>query len=204
MTPVTPIRSPFLLAALAAAVACAPDLKVDHPFDGAAFLDADAGPLVSARALDGGGTLLYVDATSKTAKTYLDLDQGREMKLAEALDTNGWELAFMRVDITSNGGASNPSGQASVAVVKGATFEGLSRAPATGFQQDGTTPVLAGVEGGWYTYTLSSHGVNARPDLIYVVRSSEGAYFKLRILGYYDAAGTSGVFTLQYAPVLAP
>ena len=198
----TPTRSLLLLAALAAAVACAPDLRVDHPFDGAASLDA--GPLVSATALDAGVTLLHVDATSKTAKTYVDLDQGREMKLCEALDSNGWELAFMRVEITENGGASNPAGQVAVAVLKGATFDGLTRAPASGYLQDGAQAVFASAEGGWYTYTLSSHGVNPQAGLIYVVRSSAGAYFKLQLLGYYDAAGTSGVYTLQFAPLQAP
>lgn len=192
----------LLVPALALAVACAPDLRADHPFDGAASLDA--GPLVSVQALDAGVTLMHVDATSKTAKTYVDLDQGRELKLTEALDTNGWELAFMRVDITENGGASNPSGQVQVAVLKGTPFAALTRAPASGFQQDGTAAIFAAVQGGWYTYTLSSHGVNPQPDLVYVIRSSAGAYFKLQILGYYDAAGTSGVFSLQYAPVDPP
>ena len=200
-TPVTTLRTALPALLLAAGLACAPDLRVDHPFDGAGGLDA--GPLVSASVLDGGLTVLHVDATSKTDRTYVDLDQGREMKLEEALASNGWDLAFQRVTIWSNGGATNPAGVVLVAAVKG-DFEALTRAPAAGFLADGLTPVLNDAQGGWYTYTLSSHGVNPTPGLLYVVKSSAGAYFKLQVLEYYDSAGTAAVYTLQYAPLAPP
>jgi hypothetical protein len=37
-----------------------------------------------------------------------------------------------------------------------------------------------------------------------VVKSSTGAYFKLRMLSYYDSFGTPASITLEYAPIAAP
>jgi hypothetical protein len=192
----------LLVAASAAALACAPDLRVDHPFDGVGSVDG--GPLVSAQTLDGGVTEVKLNASSKTAWTYLDLDHGREMKLDEALASNGWELKFRRVEVSSNGGSTNPAGQVSVAVVNGTSFAALTRAPASGFLQDGLVSVFNPANDEWYNYDLFGHGVTPRVGRLYVVKSSDAAYFKLEFLGYYDTAGTSGVFTLQYAPVDPP
>ena len=41
-------------------------------------------------------------------------------------------------------------------------------------------------------------------NIVYVIHSDRGAYFKLKIDGYYDEAGTPAIITLRYAPVLAP
>lgn len=193
------MRATFL-GVLALAAACAPRLIDDHPFDG----EVSSGPLVSTQVLDGTIKLMTVDATSKGSQVYVDLDEGREMKAEEAFATNGWELAFKRFEVTLNGGAGNPSGGVWAAVLKGQAFDSLTQAPASGFQQDGSTSVFSGVEGGWYLYDLGVHRVLAREELLYVIKSSAGAYFKLQLLDYYDAAGTPAAISLKYAPVAAP
>jgi HmuY protein len=198
-----PLR-PSLLLLTALAVSCAPSLLSDYPFDGQGASSA-TGPLVAIEAVDDAGlTTMQVNAADKASQVYVDLDQGREMKVDEAFSTNGWELTFKRVAITENGGTTNPTGTVEVAALKPQRFEALTRAPATGYLQDGSQTVFNGAQGGWYSYTLSSHGVNPQSDLVYVVKSSAGAYFKLQILDYYDAAKTSGIYTLQYAPLLPP
>ena len=72
--------------------ACAPDLRIDHPFDGTgkcidpvskAEVDCALIPLVSV-SLDGAVRNMIVDATNKESKVYVDLDSGREMKTDEA------------------------------------------------------------------------------------------------------------------------
>ena len=53
-----------------------------------------------------------VDASNKGSQVYMDLDEGKEMKAEEAFSTNGWDLAFKRFEVSMNGGASNPTGDA--------------------------------------------------------------------------------------------
>jgi hypothetical protein len=177
-------------------VACAPDLRVDHPFDG----QVSSGQLVTTQVLDGGVTLMNVDATNKNSEVFVDLDQGREMKADEAFSTNQWDLAFKRYEISMNGGAGNPTGSVKALVLDGQDFGALTRAPADGYAQDGATAVL----GGWWDYDLLAHRVLTRPNLMYVVVSSEGTYFKLKMLEYYDSSGTPAAISLEYGALLPP
>jgi hypothetical protein len=181
-------------------VGCAPDLRTDHPFDG----DTSMGPLVEASDLGGGLTRLDIDATSKAAKVYLDLDENREMKPSEAFETNGWDLSAKRFEIFVNGGSSNPAGVVRVAVLKDQDFDALVQAPAAGYLQDGAQPVFNEVEGGWYYYDLGVHRLITREDLTYVVQTSAGAYKKLKMLSYYDEAGTPGALSLEVGPLAPP
>ena len=56
---------------------------------------------------------------------------------------------------------------------------------------------------GWYLYDLVKHRLQAR-DIVYVVHTGDGAYFKLQPLAYYDAAGNAGVISFDFALVLPP
>lgn len=187
------------VALVVAAAACAPDLRLDHPFDG----QVSSGQLVRVEQ-DGEVRTAHIDATDKGSQVFLDLDLGKEMKADEAFSTNDWDLAFKRYEISMNGGAGNPTGVVRAAVLKDVSFESLTQALATGYQQDGATSVFNGVEGGWYFYDLGKHQLVTRADLLYVVQSSDGTYFKLQMLGYYDDKGTPASLTLRYAPVTPP
>lgn len=180
--------------------ACAPDLRADHPFDG----QTSDGPLVVAEVLEGGGHKLFVDATSKGAQVYVDLDEAKELKADDAFATNAWDLWFKRFEVGMNGGDSSPGGPVRVAVLKDVDYAALSVAPAEGYLQDTADRVFAAVEGGWYYYDLGVHRLVPRAELTYVVQSTTGAYFKLRMLEYYDASGTPASLTLEYAPLAAP
>ncbi len=191
--------------------ACAPDLRIDHPFDGTgkcidpvtkAEVDCALIPLVSVT-LDGAVRNMIVDATNKESKVYVDLDSGREMKTDEAFATNGWDLAFKRFEITMNGGSGNLQGTVQIAVLEGQAFDSQITAPATGYQQDGAESVFSGVNGGWYYYDLGTHKLTTKDEL-YIVKTTDGAYMKLRMGNYYDASGTPARLSLSYAPVTAP
>lgn len=186
---------------LFAFAACAPDLRVDHPFDG----ETTTGPLVTATDLEGGGKRLVIDATNKQSQVFVDLDEAREMKPDEAFATNGWDLAFRRFDVYVNSGASGPDGKAEVALVVGADWASYTQAPATGFQQDTPGRVFNSPEDqAWYFYDLGVHRLVTRDDRFYVIKTSAGAYVKLRMLDYYDANGTPAMMSLEYAPIAAP
>jgi hypothetical protein len=193
------MRRTLLLLGLGMA-GCAPDLREDYPFDG----QATSGQLVTVTPREDGSNHALIDATNKSAMVYFDIDEGREMKTDEALETNGWDLAFQRYTVTMNGGGGNPTGQVRVAVLEGQGWDALTTAPAEGYQQDASEPVFNGVQGGWYTYDLVKHRLVTRDELLYVVQSSAGHYFKLQMLSYYDDTGTPARLALRYQPLQAP
>lgn len=179
--------------------ACANDLRVDHPFDG----ETTTGPLVSAEQ-DGAITRLSIDATNKLSQVYVDLDTASELKPTEAFETNEWDLALKRFDVFLNSGASGPTGNVEALVLDGADWDSLTQAPADGFSVDTPDRIFNTVHEGWYRYDLGVHRLFARENLSYVVRTTKGTYVKLRMLSYYDAAGTPAVVSLEYAPISAP
>ena len=178
---------------------CANDLRVDYPFDG----ETTTGPLVSAEQ-DGDVTRLAIDATNKASQVYVDLDEARELKPDEAFDTNEWDLAFKRFDIFMNSGASGPTGNVEGLVLDGADWSSLTTAPSDGYSIDTADRIFNTVYEGWYRYDIGVHKLFVRDNLIYVVRTTKGAYVKLRLLSYYDAAGTPAVMSLEYAKLAAP
>lgn len=188
-------KLPSILVAVLA-VGCAPDLRQDYPFDG----ETSSGPLVSTEAVQGDVKRMTIDATNKSSQVFVDLDEGREMKVDEAFSTNEWDLAFKRYEISMNGGAGNNLGKVQGLVLDGQDFEALTQAPASGYTQDGSSPLLSG----WWEYDLVAHRVLTRPNLMYVLISSKGHYFKLKMLGYYDSVGTPAVLSLWFAPLSPP
>jgi HmuY protein len=192
------MRSLFFACSLL--LACAPDLRVDHPFDG----QTTTGPLVKAEVLEGGTKKLFIDATNKMSQVYVDLDEGREMKPDEAFSSNGWDLAFKRFDISLNSGASNPVGTVEMIVLKGVDFDALSVAPGAGFSVDTPERLFNSVEGGWYFYDIGVHQLTTRSELVYVIKTSSGGYVKFKMLSYYDVSGTPASISAEYASISAP
>lgn len=179
--------------------ACANDLRADFPFDG----ETTTGPLVSAEQ-NGAVTRLSIDATNKQSQVYVDLDDAKELKPDEAFATNEWDLAFKRFDVFMNSGASGPTGTVEGQVLDGADWDSLTTAPADGYVVDPPDRLFNAVAEGWYRYDIGVHRLFVRDNLIYVVRTTKGTYLKLRMLNYYDAAGTPAVISLEYAPLTAP
>lgn len=210
-----PLRPGFLGRACAALLvaglssACGDDLQpqpgpgeeedpIIHPEDSANLKHQDHG--------DGSFTSV-VNAMEPTLWVGLDLDTGKE---ASATEDAAWDLAFQRFVVMSRGGVSGTGG-VQVAVLTDTTFEQLTQAPATGWASDAadgddvdTTPdTVFNAAGGWYAYDLKFHTLTPRPQL-YVVRSDQGAYFKVELLSYYDDAGTPANVKLRWAKVTAP
>ncbi len=185
---------------------CAPDLRDDFPFDG----EQPGGNRVAHEDAGDGVRKTKVDASSKEAWTYLDLDGPAELSVDEALETQAWDLAFQRFKIITNSGVSGP-GAVGVVALGGGSFEALTAAPKQGYLPDRPDGNDANgdvdsvfLEGdGWYAYDLIKHRLAVNP-VLYVVQSGEGRYFKLQMLGYYDDAGTAGVLTFRWAEVPAP
>jgi hypothetical protein len=195
MAPVT--RSLLVLVLLSA---CAPDLRQDFPFDG----QPPSGNFIEFQDQGNGSQYLTVDATSKTSYAYLDLDTMAEINAESTLDPNAWDLSFQRYKVSGNSGSSGP-GTVEIAVLTGADYDALTQAPADGYQRDGQYTVIGGdANGGWYFYDLNVHKLSSRSELTYAVRSTGGAYFKLKMLSYYDENGTAARLTMRVGKLSPP
>lgn len=146
-----------------------------------------------------------VDARNDDAWVYFAFASGQQVLPDDPLRSDEWDLGFRRSFIIANGGESGP-GSVAVLPLAGTTFDGLSSAPLEGYEQDrpdslDDDPVAdsAFLSGdGWYAYDAESHTLTAR-DVVYVVRTGAGAHYKLRLLGYYGAAGTSALPSFDWA-----
>jgi len=166
-----------------------------------------------------------VDAVDDTAWVYVDLDRGGVEEVVSDLGASTtWDLAFRRSNVKVNGGHSGPADVA-VAALPEVDFDGLESSPVALFEvdrpsqgevdperpsfidDDGTDFVFgranAASTNGWYDYDPINH-VLSPSNVTFIVRSSEGAFFKLRFLDYYNAAGTSGYPTFRWAEVSPP
>ncbi len=154
-----------------------------------------------------------LDASSTTTWHHLDLETGLAVMPSDPSADRTWDLAFQRFLILSNGGASGGGGGL-VARIEGQAFDTITRAPESGWIEDRVdgpedrdeTNDSAFVNGtnDWYSYELATHALTARTDIVYIVQTPDAHYFKVQVLGYYDAAGSPGFLRFRWAPVGAP
>lgn len=182
------------------ATGCLDDLKPD---DGGDAGSRDSGTPTE---VDGTVNTTTLDASDQDAWVYFDLDSGEELDSAG----DGWDLALRRFKIKSNGGVSGDGGVA-IAVLEGADFDALEKAPEAGYLEDrddgddenSDEDFVFLVGDGWYDYDGSDHTLSAR-DIVYVVRSTASRFYKVQVLDYYDGAGTSGFVKFRWAEIDAP
>ncbi len=212
------------------ALACGEDLGPEGPGgpgsgNGNGNGDAEEAVLET-RDMADGVLATQVKATDYEAWVYVDLDVDRAavVDISNGGESTDWDLAFRRSNIKVNGGHSGPADVA-VAAVPRADFDAMTQAPVALFEadapaaaeenqdqpdfidDDGTDFVFgrpnAVSPNGWFDYDPINH-VLSPADVVFVIRSSEGNFFKFGFLGYYSEAGSSGYPTFRWAPVDAP
>jgi hypothetical protein len=176
---------------------CAEDLKLDGE-DGST-------ETVATEPLADGSFITRVNASDPEAWVYFSFVSGGQVIPLDPLTSADWDLGFQRFHIISNGGASG-SGGAAIAVLTEQSFDAVTSAPADGYvpdQPDGndSDSVVNSVfeEGdGWYAYDEMTNRLSPRAN-VYVVQTARGAHYKLALLDYYDAAGSSGYPSFSWA-----
>ena len=195
-----------LLILLTALAGCADKISHEQPDAAPPGDDAptgDAPPVTGHVRTTRGADATYtsiVDASSPTAWIHADFETGREVEATAA-----WDLRFQRFHISANGGVTGPGG-VEVAPVTGVAFAAVTL-PTTGFitdaadrDGDGTPDYVMDQGDTWYSYDPATHLLTPQP-IVWVVKTAGGSTLKLEILEYYDDAGTSGWFTLHWAPL---
>lgn len=140
-----------------------------------------------------GPAVVTVDASDGARWKYWDFSRGSVVESPGPLE---WDLAFRRNQIAVNGGAgfSGSGGARPLA----APFDSLRVAPAAGYRtatvaRDSASPAFDG----WYDYGFTTHLLTPRART-YAIRTADGKYAKLEILGYYCPGARAGCLTFRY------
>ncbi|MGQ4806898.1 hypothetical protein NKDENANG_00235 [Candidatus Entotheonellaceae bacterium PAL068K] len=148
-----------------------------------------------------GPHVVTVDARSEELWMYFDFSRGSVIPVRDP-KSDAWDLAFRRHVIRSNGGATNPAGQAALLRLDTPEFSAITRVPDGAiFVSDVRTtkrlraynPVLEK----WYNYSYTANVLVPKP-VVYIVRTQDGKYAKMRLLSYYCKSEIAGCMTFEY------
>jgi heme-binding HmuY-like protein len=133
-----------------------------------------------------GPTLYTIDATAAEAWRHFAFHLGSVIDGPES-----WDLAFRRYAIVAGPGA----GILDLGEIR---FDDVRTVPATGYlanegRADPRNPAIAS----WYAYGFLSHVLSPKPR-VWAVRTADGRYAKLEMLGYYCPGSTPGCPTFRY------
>lgn len=148
-----------------------------------------------------GPRVYTIDARSKDVWIYFDFSRASVVVVQDP-KKDDWDLAFRRYVIHSNGGATHAAAQAALLSLPGQPFEAVQEVPAdAAFQADVRTtrrpfPYNPVVDK-WYVYNYLSNVLVPKPA-VYLVRTQDGKYAKMRLLSYYCDGHISGCMTFEY------
>lgn len=134
-----------------------------------------------------------VDATASDRWRFFDFSRG---SVVDRPGRRDWDLAFRRNEIVVNGG--DLAGNGGALDLGSVGFDSIVTLPAEGYVgsvagRDTSSPGI----GKWYDYGFTSHLLTPKPR-VYAVRTADGRYAKLQILGYYCPGARAGCVTFRY------
>jgi hypothetical protein len=148
------------------------------------------------------GPIVYtIDARSKEVWMYFDFSRGAVVPVQDP-KVDEWDLAFQRYVIKTNGGATNPAGHSALLALEKHDFATLTRVPDDANFVSDVRPKnrLSSYNlliDKWYNYSYLANVLAPKP-VVYVVRTQDGKYAKLRILSYYCKEQVAGCLTFEY------
>jgi len=136
---------------------------------------------------------MTVDASDSEVWRFFDFSRG---SVVEAPGEEEWDIAFRRFQIIANGGR-GMEGQAGATSLEDMTFESVSSVPETGYVMAERNDSVNAVLEDWYNYSFTSHLLEPKP-IVYAIRTADGRYAKLEMLGYYCVGALPGCTTFRY------
>jgi len=141
---------------------------------------------------------VVVDATSDEEWTYFDFSRGKQVKIHDRTSLE-WDMAFRRGTIITNGGATNKFGGAGIMNLGEVSFDAVETVPMKEFVTD--TATRTQTENSlllqWYKYNFITHKLTPR-KYIYVFRTADRKYTKIKFLSFYCADKQPGCIQMQY------
>lgn len=143
-----------------------------------------------------GSSYTSINASDKEEWVYFDLDAPGAENPGEG---DGWDLSFRRQKIRIHDEAG-----VVIALIDNKDLSEVEGRPQDsaffGDKSDDDKDLAFSQQEGWYNYSLITHSISVR-HRTYVVKSSEGRYFKLQFLEYYDEEGRPGFPSFVWAPL---
>ena len=144
-----------------------------------------------------------IDATNREAWAYFSFASGDVVDIADAENSEAWDIGFQITKVKLNSGVSGP-GMGGVVMLTETTFEVVTEAPADGYREDteDTLAIVPQSEKGWYIYTgPPAHWILPLEDRVFVIKAADGTFAKVRFIGYYkdnENKKDSGFVTFEY------
>jgi hypothetical protein len=141
------------------------------------------------------GPVLYtVDASRSEPWQYFAFQPG---SVVEHPGPRDWDLAFRRYEIIANGGREF-AGAGGAMDLGEVAFADVRTVPESGYQPteggvDPRNPALAR----WYHYGYFSHVLTPKRH-VWALRTADGRYAKLELIGYYCPGSKPGCVTFRY------
>ena len=132
------------------------------------------------------GPILYtVDATAPDVWRHFSFHLGSVVDGGQ-----DWDLAFRRYAIIAGRGGVLDLGEV--------RFDEVRMVPTSGYHlNEGHAEPHNPVIGAWYRYGFFSHVLSPKPH-VWAMRTADGRYAKIEIVGYYCSGGQPGCLTFRY------
>lgn len=142
-----------------------------------------------------GPRTVTVDASEPDRWRHFSFVRGAVVEDPEA---EGWDLAFRRFTVIANGGEAFP-GAGGLLDLGPAELEEVGSVPESGYvgnrveQGDSVNPEIER----WYDYSFLTHLLTPKPH-VWAVRTADGRFAVLELLGYYCPGVRPGCVTFRY------
>lgn len=148
------------------------------------------------------GPIIYtIEARSRDVWMYFDFARGAVVALQDPR-TAAWDLTFQRYVIKTNGGHTNPGGQGALLNLGERDFAAVTKVPDKAefvsdvHPKNRPSSYNPAIEK-WFDYSYLANVLAPRP-IVYIVRTHDGKYAKMRLLSYYCANKSAGCLTFEY------
>ncbi len=142
-----------------------------------------------------------LDASDIEKWVFFDFSRGSVIEKMER-DSLDWDIAFKRAKLLTNGGATNKEGKGGALAVNLAKIHEVASVPeGTAFETDYRPYKKPERENRalvkWFKYNYINHRLEPKPE-VYVIRTADGRFAKMKILSYYCQGEKVGCYTFQY------
>lgn len=152
-------------------------------------------------------TITYtLSAANKKKWAFFDFSRGSVVLDVKSLkEPKGWDIAFRRAKIISNGGETNKLGEVAISKLDTSDFDSISVAPESAeFVKDTHLPTRQETKNKnfekWFSYQFINHKIKSLRN-VYLIRTAEGNYAKMQILNYYcikEGKRIDSCYTIKY------
>ena len=150
-----------------------------------------------------------INASSYEDWAYFSFSEGDSVSVANPESSYDWDLGFQRLKIRTNSGTSGP-GDGGAINMGAIEFDSLTEAPEQGYVVDTMVIWMPGSPHedtvsmnpeleDWFNMSEEMPPTITAKDTVFVIKTADGKFVKIKFLDYYDQEGHSGFITFKYS-----